>query len=262
MTRAVLEGVAFGLKDSFELIQGAGLGSISQARVSGGGAKSQLWQQILSDILGVELVTVNTTEGAAYGAAMLAAVGAGLFASVPEACQKMIRITGSTKPSGAEETYRDYYPQYRDLYLLERLDHIRANAAYVGNIRIFAHPEALIYAAAEVFGKVSVDLRGDPVPTLIDVNYQLADFAIVGGDAGGGPYRACQVQGNYCERQFLSIHEWSPVTSSVQCIAIQAHSLNTAYSTAGGSSRDRCRKRHLRTASRQQELRAPSQVLP
>ena len=116
MTRAVLEGVAFGLKDSFELIQGAGLGSISQVRVSGGGAKSQLWQQILSDILGVELVTVNTTEGAAYGAAMLAAVGAGLFASVPEACQTMIRITGSTKPSGAEETYRDYYPQYRDLY--------------------------------------------------------------------------------------------------------------------------------------------------
>jgi len=116
MTRSVLEGVAFGLKDSFELIREAGLGSTSQVRVSGGGAKSQLWQQILSDILGVELVTVNTTEGAAYGAALLAAVGAGLFGSVPEACKQMISITGSTTPSGAKEAYKDYYPQYRDLY--------------------------------------------------------------------------------------------------------------------------------------------------
>lgn len=64
LTRAVLEGVAFGLKDSFTLIQGAGLGGIEQVRVSGGGAKSALWRQIMADVLGVELATVNTTEDA------------------------------------------------------------------------------------------------------------------------------------------------------------------------------------------------------
>ena len=116
MTRAVLEGVAFGLKDSFTLIQEAGLGTIDQVRISGGGAKSQLWKQILADILGVELVTVNTTEGAALGAALLAGVAAGLFEDVPEACQSMIQITGSTPPSEATEAYQEFYPLYRALY--------------------------------------------------------------------------------------------------------------------------------------------------
>jgi xylulokinase len=116
MTRAVLEGVAFGLKDSFTLIQEAGLGNIDQVRISGGGAKSQLWKQILADILAVELVTVNTTEGAAFGAALLAGVGAGIFQGVLEACQSMIQITGSTQPSEATETYQGFYPQYRALY--------------------------------------------------------------------------------------------------------------------------------------------------
>jgi xylulokinase len=116
MTRAVLEGVAFGLKDSFELIRAAGLGSIDQVRISGGGAKSQLWKQILADTLGVELVTVNTTEGAAFGAALLAGVGAGLYSSVPEACQQMISLTGSTLPSKAQDAYQESYPQYQALY--------------------------------------------------------------------------------------------------------------------------------------------------
>jgi xylulokinase len=77
ITRAVLEGVAFGLRDSFELIKASGLSSIQQVRVSGGGARSPLWRQILADVFGAELVTVNTTEGAAYGAALLAGVGTG-----------------------------------------------------------------------------------------------------------------------------------------------------------------------------------------
>lgn len=63
MTRAVLEGVSFGLKDSFTLIRNAGLGEITQVRASGGGTKSQLWRQILASVLEAELVTVNTTEG-------------------------------------------------------------------------------------------------------------------------------------------------------------------------------------------------------
>lgn len=116
LTRAVLEGVAFGLKDSFRLIQEAGLGAIDQVRVSGGGAKSQLWMQILADVLEVELVTVNTAEGAAFGTALLAGVGAGIFANVPEACEGAVQLTGSTSPSSAVSAYQDYYPQYRALY--------------------------------------------------------------------------------------------------------------------------------------------------
>jgi xylulokinase len=116
LTRAVLEGVAFGIKDSFTLIQGAGVGAIEQVRISGGGARSQLWQQILADVLGVELVTVNTTEGAAFGAALLASVGAGYFRSVPEACEAVIRITGSTPPAENSEIYQAYYPRYQALY--------------------------------------------------------------------------------------------------------------------------------------------------
>jgi len=116
LTRAVLEGVAFGLKDSFTLIQQAGLGEIKQVRVSGGGAKSPLWRQILASVLDAELVTVNTTEGAAYGAALCAGVGAAAWPSVPAACAATIQITGRTTPDGSVEAYRKLYPEYQALY--------------------------------------------------------------------------------------------------------------------------------------------------
>lgn len=117
ITRSVLEGVAFGIKDSFSLIQASGLGAIDQVRISGGGAKSALWRQIMADVLGVELVTVNTTEGAAFGAALLAGVGAGMYPSVPAACEATIQITGRTTPNRAlSEVYKDYYGRYRALY--------------------------------------------------------------------------------------------------------------------------------------------------
>jgi xylulokinase len=116
MTRAVLEGVAFGIKDSFSLIQQSGLGAIDQVRISGGGAKSPLWRQIIADVLNVELVTVNTTEGAAFGAALLAAVGAGAFDSVPAACEQTIAITGRTLPGPQAGAYPAYYEHYQALY--------------------------------------------------------------------------------------------------------------------------------------------------
>jgi len=113
----VLEGVSFGLKDSFTLIQQAGLGEITQVRASGGGTKSALWRQILASVIGAELVMVNTTEGAAYGAALLAAVGAGIWPDVQTACKTAVKLTGSTLPDPAQvEAYRKAYPLYRDLY--------------------------------------------------------------------------------------------------------------------------------------------------
>jgi xylulokinase len=117
LTRALLEGVAFGLKDSFTLIREAGLGEIRQVRASGGGTKSALWRQILASVLETELVTVNTTEGAAFGAALLAAVGAGAWPDVPSACSEAVRITGRVAPLEAQvEAYRRAYPVYRGLY--------------------------------------------------------------------------------------------------------------------------------------------------
>jgi xylulokinase len=117
MTRAVLEGVAFGLKDSFTLIQNAGLGQITQVRASGGGTKSLLWRQILASVLETELVTVNTTEGGAYGAALLAGVGAGAWTDVASACNACIKITGNTQPDALQvEAYQKAYTLYRELY--------------------------------------------------------------------------------------------------------------------------------------------------
>jgi xylulokinase len=116
LTRALLEGVAFGIKDSFTLIRQAGLGAIRQVRISGGGARSPLWRQIMADVLDVELVTVNTTEGAAYGAALLAAVGAGIYDDVSAACDAAVQVTGHTAPAEASAAYQAFYPRYQALY--------------------------------------------------------------------------------------------------------------------------------------------------
>ncbi len=117
MTRAVLEGVSFGLKDIFTLIRNSGLKEIQQVRASGGGTKSPLWRQILASVLDSELVTVNTTEGAAFGAALLAGVGAGAWPDVRTACRQTIQITGQTTPLQSDvDVYRKSYSVYQELY--------------------------------------------------------------------------------------------------------------------------------------------------
>ncbi len=117
LTRAVLEGVAFGIKDMFCLMRDVGLGPIEQVRVSGGGAKSPLWRQILADTLEAELVTVNTTEGAAFGAALLAGVGAGVWPDVDAACTQTISVQDRVTPNPETfAVYRSLHQQYQKLY--------------------------------------------------------------------------------------------------------------------------------------------------
>lgn len=117
MTRSVLEGVAFALRDSFELMKNVGLSAITQVRISGGGAQSALWRQIIADVLNSGLVTVNTTEGAAYGAALLAGVGAGVWSSIDAACAEAIQITSNTTPEADNVTqYDELYNYYQQLY--------------------------------------------------------------------------------------------------------------------------------------------------
>jgi xylulokinase len=117
MTRAVLEGVAFGLRDNLALMGSVGLDAPSEVRVSGGGARSPVWRQILADVLGVELVSTQTVEGAAFGAALLAGVGAGAWSSVDEACAACVR-TGEATRSRPEVTaaYAPIYERFRALY--------------------------------------------------------------------------------------------------------------------------------------------------
>ena len=115
LTRAVLEGVTYGLRDSLELMRALGL-TIEQVRASGGGARSPLWRQMLADVFDSEIVTVAVTEGAPYGAALLAGVGAGLYDSVPDATRRATYLTGRLTPGEAAATYAAYYPRYRALY--------------------------------------------------------------------------------------------------------------------------------------------------
>jgi xylulokinase len=115
LTRAVLEGVSYGLRDSLELMRALGI-TPTQVHTSGGGARSPLWRQILANVFDAEIVTVNVTEGAAYGAALLAGVGAGIYRDVESACEAVIKTTSSDKPNAAREVYTRYYPRYRALY--------------------------------------------------------------------------------------------------------------------------------------------------
>ncbi len=116
LTRAVLEGVAFGLKDSFTLIANTGLPNQYQVRVSGGGAKSMIWQQIIADIFNAPLVNVSTTEGAAFGAAILAAVACGKHATVEAACAAMVQTGTRVEPSADTSVYAAEYQRYQRLY--------------------------------------------------------------------------------------------------------------------------------------------------
>ena len=116
LVRAVLEGVAYGLRDSLELLRGMNL-PVEQVRASGGGARSALWRQIQADVNNCELVTINVDEGPAFGVALLAGVGAGIYPSVAEACDRTIALATRTAPQpDAVAVYGDYYPIYRELY--------------------------------------------------------------------------------------------------------------------------------------------------
>jgi xylulokinase len=114
--RAILEGVAYSLKDSFEIFKEMEV-PVTQVRASGGGGKSLLWRQIQADIFDTPICTVATDEGAAFGAAIMAAVGCGAFGTVAEACRKAISLTNFTNPiPGNRDRYQEYYQIYKSLY--------------------------------------------------------------------------------------------------------------------------------------------------
>jgi xylulokinase len=116
MTRAVMEGVAFGLRDGLDLMVAAGVRAPRQIRASGGGVRSALWRQILADVLDAEIALVGTEEGAAYGASLLAAVGAGWFETVDQAAGKVIEVKPVATPSSDGEDYEAAHTRFTALY--------------------------------------------------------------------------------------------------------------------------------------------------
>jgi xylulokinase len=122
LVRAVLEGVAFSLQDCAAIIREQGL-PVEQVRVTGGGAKSPLWRQIIADVLNVELVMTSASEGPAFGASLLAGVASGIYPSLQQACEATVKLLDRTEPqpeaggvyARAYETYRALYPALKPI---------------------------------------------------------------------------------------------------------------------------------------------------
>lgn len=123
MTQAVLEGVAFALRDSFEITKKLGV-DIDRIRINGGGAKSPLWCKIIANVLNVKVDKINSEEGPAFGAAILAAVGCGQYQTVEEAATKLIQVIETTEQDADTvkrydkkyEIFKKLYPSLKEMY--------------------------------------------------------------------------------------------------------------------------------------------------
>lgn len=116
LVRSVLEGATYAMRDSLELVREMGV-RVDEIRLSGGGARNAHWKQIQADIYGQDVCTINASEGPAFGVALLAQVGTGTFASVPEACDATIQVVERTTMDPKARAFHDRaYPLYRQLY--------------------------------------------------------------------------------------------------------------------------------------------------
>jgi len=116
VTRSILEGVTYSLRESLEVLQEMDI-PVRQVRAGGGGAKSSLWRQIQADVFGKKVVTLNAEQGPAYGVALLAATGSGAYKNIQEACQATISVVSETKPDRSAKKYYDRaFPVYQGLY--------------------------------------------------------------------------------------------------------------------------------------------------
>ena len=123
VVRAILEGVAFSLRDTFTIFGELKL-PVTSVRLGGGGARGGLWRQVQADVYGMPVDIVEAEEGPAYGAALLAGVGAGVWKSVDAACEAAVRVAASVKPDAASvivmnkqyAAYQRMYPALREIY--------------------------------------------------------------------------------------------------------------------------------------------------
>lgn len=116
MTLAVLEGVAFGLRDSLEVARSIGMNP-GRTKICGGGAKSLLWRKIIASVMNMKVDIIESEEGPGYGAAILAAVGCGVFPSVEEAAKKLVKVVATEEPdAGLVAKYEERYQKFREFY--------------------------------------------------------------------------------------------------------------------------------------------------
>ncbi len=116
MTQAVLEGVAFALRDSLEVAKSLGI-RIERTKICGGGAKSPLWKKMIANILNLKVDVIESEEGPGYGGAILAAVGCGVYATVEEAAKKLVKVIDTVEPEPAlVEKYEAKYQIFRNIY--------------------------------------------------------------------------------------------------------------------------------------------------
>lgn len=116
MIRSIMEGITYSLEDCLSIVEELGI-EVNRVRASGGGAKSELWRQMQSDVFQKEVVTINATEGPAFGVALLAGVGTGLYKDAKEACSVTITEVERSKPHLENgKTYAHYYQVYRKVY--------------------------------------------------------------------------------------------------------------------------------------------------
>ncbi len=116
LVRSLLEGATYAMRDSLEIIEEMGI-PVKQIRASGGGARSEFWRQLQADVYGHSVVTINATEGPAFGVALLAGVGTGVWKSVEEACKATIKVTNTTRPNRKRAAlYERHYQLFRSLY--------------------------------------------------------------------------------------------------------------------------------------------------
>ncbi len=116
LTQAVLEGVAFAIRDSFEVARSLGI-NIERSKICGGGAKSALWKKIFANVLGIKLDIVESEQGPGKGGAMLAMVADGTYSSVGEVCEKLVRVVDTVEPDPAlSAKYDARYSQFRKIY--------------------------------------------------------------------------------------------------------------------------------------------------
>ena len=122
LIRAVIEGVSYSQRDCLDIIEELGV-TVNSVRASGGGAKSAFWRELLAGILNQRVATLETQEGSAYGAALLALVGTGEYGGVPEVCRATIRETGAVSPGAdaafyarAHRVYQALYPALKPIY--------------------------------------------------------------------------------------------------------------------------------------------------
>ncbi|NLX58160.1 MAG: xylulokinase [Phycisphaerae bacterium] len=125
LARSVMEGITYAMRDSLEIIRGMGV-PVKEIRATGGGARSAFWRQMQADVYGQAVCTINAAEGPAYGAALLAGVGAGVWADVPEASDAVVRVGAATRPDRRRAAaYNRRYPQFQALYRSLRDDFAR-----------------------------------------------------------------------------------------------------------------------------------------